>query len=115
MKCGLIPGSIYFFYNLPLKRHQPPDGAHRGLINLFCIFVLREAIRIFLLYRVEERIVAACPGLFNTFLEIVREAVLMSTVLLAGLRSLRIGEFREKWSIDGLKDFRFSRLSICSV
>lgn len=31
VKCALIPGSIYFFYNLPLKRHQLSDGAHRGL------------------------------------------------------------------------------------
>lgn len=40
----------------------------------------------------------------------------MSTVLLAGLKSLRIRcEFREKWRIDGLGDFRFSRLLIFSV
>lgn len=50
VKCALIPGSIYFFYNLPLKRHQLSDGVRR---ILFFFFTHIDAITIRLLYRVE--------------------------------------------------------------
>lgn len=104
MKCALIHSSIYFFYNLPLKRHELSDRGKQGF-DVFRFYLLCSGIRDCDSASVKTLILDFLFGLVTH----VPKMCLMSTVLLVGLRSFE--DFASE-SVVLIESFRCSGLLI---